>query len=123
MSGLMACRMLRLALARIPSSRGTRLASPCSINTRMAASRTESSSLVIWVSACSIEDVGEAATGPSAAIVQDGPKKRNSPTILRRKRNARNTKRKSAEAASAATIEHRGIIMIVNCASTSLHYS
>ena len=25
MSGLMACRMLRLALARIPSSRGTRL--------------------------------------------------------------------------------------------------
>ena len=59
MSGLMACRMLRLALARIASSRGTRLSSPCSINTRMAASRMDSSSLVIWVSACSIEDVGE----------------------------------------------------------------
>ena len=37
MSGLMACRMLRSALARISSSRGTRLTSPCSINTRIAA--------------------------------------------------------------------------------------
>ena len=52
MSGLMACRMLRLALVRITSSRVTRLSSPCSINTRMAASRMECP-LVIWVSACS----------------------------------------------------------------------
>ena len=101
MSGLMACRMLRSAVARISSSRGTRLASPCSINTRIAASRTDSSSLVTWVSACSIEEAGGAATGPSAAIVQVGPENRNSPTTP-----------------SAATVRPREIIMMVNCPST-----
>ena len=81
MSGLMACLMLRSALARISSSRGTRLASPCSINRRIAASRTGfifaghlGECLLYW------KKPEETATGPSAAIVQVGPENRNNPT-------------------------------------------
>src|SRR6185436_7983236 len=104
MSGLMAWRALRSALARIASNRGSRLESPCSTNVRMAASRTDSSSLVTWESACSIEETtGGVATGStaSAAIAQLWTENRNNPIRL-----------------SVAAVRPSKIIIMVNRFST-----